>query len=84
MDHYYSLSEKREYIDVDFKESSLYNMGLLPEDPAESVAYFKQALAYGQEFLQKYALKGWSTEYAREIINDWFANLEKLMREKGL
>lgn len=83
MDHYYSLSEKRSYIDADFMESKLYKMGLLPEGRDERIAYFRQALAYGYEFLNRYASKGWSTEYAREIIDDWFSNLDKLMREKS-
>lgn len=83
MNHYYSLSEKRDFIDADFKESKLYNMGILPQDPAEHMTYYRQAVEYAKEFLYKYSSKGWSTEYVTEILNDWFSNIEKLMREKG-
>lgn len=82
MDHYYSLSEKRDFIDADFKQSKLYNMGLLPEDPAEHKEYFRMAIKYGQDFLNKYSEKGWSTKYAEEVVNDWFSNIERLAREK--
>lgn len=81
MDHYYSLSEKRDFIDADFLNSKLYHMGLLPEDQEDQKAYFKMAIQYAGDFLEKYKGKGWSFEYAMTITNDWMDNLEKLSRE---
>ena len=81
MNHYYSLSEKRDFIDEDFKQSRLYNMGLLPLDPGERASYFHLAIQYAGEFIDKYRDKGWSEDYAKEIINDWMDNLEKLTKE---
>lgn len=81
MDHYYSLSEKRDFIDADFLNSKLYHMGLLPEDQEDQKAYFKAAIQYAGDFLEKYKGKGWSFEYAMTITNDWMDNLEKLSRE---
>lgn len=81
MDHYYSLSEKRDFIDADFLNSKLYHMGLLPEDQEDQKAYFKTAIQYAGDFLEKYKGKGWSFEYAMTITNDWMDNIEKLSRE---
>lgn len=81
MDHYYSLSEKRDFIDADFLNSKLYHMGLLPEDQEDQKTYFKAAIQYAGDFLEKYKGKGWSFEYAMTITNDWMDNLEKLSRE---
>lgn len=81
MDHYYSLSEKRDYIDADFKKSKLYNMGLLPADPEDVGSYFHEAIKVGGEFLDKYKEKGWSYDYAMQIVNDWMDNLERIARE---
>lgn len=81
MNHYYSLSEKRDFIDADFIQSKLYNMGLLPQDPGERSAYFHNAIENAGEFMLKYRNKGWSENYAHEIVNDWMDNLEKLSKE---
>ena len=81
MNHYYSLSEKRDFIDTDFKQSKLYLMGLLPSDREERAAYFHSAIQHAGEFIDKYRGKGWSEDYAREIINDWMDNLERITKE---
>ena len=69
------------YIDADFKKSKLYNMGLLPTDDAEVGEYFHEAIKNCTEFVNKYQGKGWSYDYAMQIINDWMDNLEKLTKE---
>jgi hypothetical protein len=81
MDHYYSLSEKRDFIDADFKKSKLYNMGLLPTEDAEVGEYFHEAIKNCTEFVNKYQGKGWSYDYAMQIINDWMDNLERIAKE---
>lgn len=82
MDHYYSLSEKRDYIDEDFKKSYLYNMGLLPTNKEDSERYFNEAIDAAGEFIEKYQGKGWSYDYAMQIVNDWMDNLERIARER--
>lgn len=82
MSHYYTLSEKRDFIDQDFKQSKLYKMDPLPEDPGDYKLYFKFCVQYGQEFMDKYAGKGWSQDYATEIVNDWIQNIERIMYER--
>lgn len=81
MDHYYSLSEKRDYIDTDFKKSALYNMGLLPETGPEIETYFYEAIDAAGMFIEKYQNKGWSYDYAMQIVNDWMDNLERIAKE---
>ena len=82
MNHYYTLSEKRDFIDADFKRSKLYQMGLLPTDPEDQSAYFKAAIQNAGEFLEKYKDKGWSSEYTLAIVNDWMDTLEKIARKE--
>lgn len=81
MDHYYSLSEKRDYIDEDFKKSRLYNNGLMPTDKEGMTRYFNEAIDAAGEFIEKYQGKGWSYDYAMQIVNDWMDNLERIARE---
>ena len=82
MDHYYSLSEKRDYIDEDFKKSRLYNNGLMPTDKEGMTRYFNEAIDAAGEFIEKYQGKGWSYDYAMQIVNDWMDNLERIARER--
>ena len=79
MKTYYSLSEKRAYIDDDFQKSKLYNMGPVPVDREECIAYIRKMLVYAKEFLTKYDGKGWSLSYAALIVDDWTRNIEKIV-----
>lgn len=81
MNKYYSLSQKRDYIDKDFMQSKLYRMDNVPEGPDAQAEYFKCAISFANDFLNKYKNKGWSSEYALQIVNDWMENLERIAKE---
>lgn len=82
MNHYYTLAEKRDFIDQDFKQSKLYLMDPVPENQGEFKLYYKFCMQYAQEFVDKYTNKGWSQTYASEIVNDWLQNIERIMYNK--
>ena len=81
MNKYYSLSQKRDYIDKDFLQSKLYKMDNLPKGRDAQSEYFRCAIVFAGEFLDKYKGKGWGEDHAHEIVNDWMDNLEKLSKE---
>lgn len=84
MNTYFTLSEKRDFIDADFKNSKLYQLGPLPEDKEERRQYFHLAVQYAGEFATKYHGKGWSYEYAMLITKDWMDSLDAMAREKSI
>lgn len=84
MNHYFTLSEKRDFIDADFKNSKLYQMGPLPEDADERKKYFHDAVEYANKFVLKYHGKGWSHEYATAIVKDWLDSLDNMAKEMNV
>lgn len=78
---YMNLSEKKAYVDQDFKNSKLCQMGPVPEDMEKIKEYFHYATRYGQEFLNKYSGKRRVFEYAEELVMDWFDTIEAISRE---
>lgn len=77
---YFTLAEKRSFIDTDFMNSKLCQMDPLPEDRDERRNYFQKAVDYGNEFVNKYRGKGWSHDYAMEVVQDWINSLDALAR----
>lgn len=81
----YTLTEKRAFIDADFKKSTLVNMPELPADPDAQRQWWKDAVQYASDFSAKYADKGdASKNYALELVCDWMDTLERMHRKEQL
>ena len=78
---YMNLSEKKAYVDQDFKDSKLCQMGPVPEEREKAKEYFHYASMYATEFIDKYKNKKRIAEYAEELVMDWLDTIEEIDRE---
>ena len=79
---YMTLSQKRAYVDEDFANSQLCQMGDLPKDKNLAHAYYEAAMNHAGSFLDRYKDKGDAiSAYAKELVNDWFDTLERVAKE---
>ena len=78
---YMTLSEKRAYVDQDFKKSPLLKMGDMQKDAKARQAYWHEAVKYANEFEVRYQDRGKIHDYVLEVVNDYLDTLEKAERE---
>ena len=72
---YYTLSDKRKYIDDDFKVNGPYKFGRLPAGRIERAAYIRDVKNCCFSWLAKYA-KSSQKMYALQVVNDFLDNIE--------
>ena len=80
-----TLTEKKAYIDSDFKKSALVNMPKLPADLDGQREWWRSAMRAASAFNNKYADKGEAShQYAIELTTDWMETLERIFRKGQL
>lgn len=80
---YYTLSEKKMFIDADFKNSSLYKLGEMPDDKTDAENFFNRAIKEAGVFIKKYSkAKKNIQDYAQEVVNDYMESLEDEWKKK--
>lgn len=75
----FTLSEKREFIDQDFKRSALYRLGDVPlGDKKKAQKFWDKAIHEAGEWILRYKSSGQRVRaYASEIVDEWIGDLEK-------
>ena len=73
-----SLSEKKEYIDKDFKEHVIRPMGELPADRSEAQQYIRQLIEYAEIWGERYRHNTLGL-YALKLLEDFVLTVEQQM-----
>lgn len=75
---YLSLSEKKAYIDKDFKNRVMIPLGELPADRSEAQAYIRKLMQYAEMWGERYRRNALGL-YALEVFDDYVDTIEKHM-----
>lgn len=75
---YLSLSEKKEYIDKDFKEHVLIPMGELPADSSEVHGYIARLHEHAVMWADRYAGNSLGV-YALQLLDDFVCTVQQNM-----
>lgn len=75
---YLSLSEKKAYIDNDFKKRVMIPLGELPADRSKAQAYLKQLMRYAEMWGERYKANTLGM-YALSLLDDYVETIKKHM-----
>jgi len=75
---YLSLSEKKAYIDNDFKNRVMIPLGELPADRSEAQEYIKQLAVYAEMWGERYK-NNMLGMYALSLLDDYVETIKKHM-----
>jgi len=75
----FTLSEKRDFIDQDFKKSKLYRLGDIPLGNKEKANKFWDAAIHeaGVWIMRYRSSSDRAKAYAKEVLDEWMSDLEK-------
>lgn len=70
--------DKTEYINNDFKQSELVNLGEMPNRITDADEYFSKAIKAASAFMLRYKGRGRQVEnYVRILVTDFMDELER-------